>query len=163
MPQMLQNDYFIVGLIFISSLLVNKHERASALVYAAFCIVTLLACYNIPAPDVLLRLSDDPEVADMGWQLLLCSASSLMAVALIYQLRKCVDGILPKILIYVCYAEILLHITGYALLLNGVSWMTYNWAVLTVQLIVILLFAARGGYGRDFLRTRLFRDSAHSH
>jgi hypothetical protein len=163
MPSLLQNDYFMVGLILFSAALVNKHERASALVYAAFCFVALLACYKIPAPDILLQISNDPDIADKGWQLLLCSASSLMVVALIYQIRKCINGILPKILIYICYAEILLHITGYALLLNGVSWMAYNWAVLTVQLVVILLFAARGGYGRDFLRTRLFRDSAHSH
>lgn len=163
MPELLQSDYFVIGLISLAALLVNKHELVSAIIYAAFCWISLFACYQIPAPEWLLRLSQNHQLTQMGWEIMFCALSCLLVIALIYQLRRCIDGLLQKIIIYLCWAEILLHITCYGLLLNGMSLMTYNWIILIHQIAIILLFAARGGYGRDFLRTRLFRDSVHSH
>jgi hypothetical protein len=163
MPSLLQSDYFVIGIISLFALMVNRHEIASAVVYAAFCWIALLASYKIPTPEFILLLSADIEMANNGWQLLMASFSSLLVIALIYAIRQCMDGILPKMIIYLCWMEILLHITCYGLLLNGMHWMTYNWLVLANQALVILLFIARGGYGRTILRSRLFRDSAHSY
>lgn len=163
MPELLQSDYFVIGMISLAALLVNKHELVSAAIYAAFCWIALFACYQIPAPEWLLELSHNHEMTQKGWEIMLGMLACLFVIALIYQVRRCIDGMLPKIIIWLCLAEILLHITCYGLLLNGMSLITYNWIILTHQIAIILLFAARGGYGRDFLRTRLFRDSVHSH
>lgn len=163
MHPLLQNDFFVIGVISFFALLVNRHEIASAIIYSAFCWVALFACKKIPPPDFLILLSDNHNMVNDGWVLLLSSLSSIFVIALIYAVRQCMDGLLPRIVISLSYIEILLHITCFCLLLNGMSWMSYNWAVLANQLAVILLFIARGGYGRTILRTRLFRDFARSH
>jgi len=141
MPYLLQSDYFVIGLISLAALLVNKHERVSAIIYSAFCWLALFACYQIPAPKWLLALSDNHEMTQKGWELMLGMMACLLVIALIYQLRRCIDGFLPKIIIYLCWAEILLHITCYCFLLNGMSLITYNWIILSHQIAIILLFA----------------------
>lgn len=163
MPYILQNDYFVIGLISIAALLVNRGEIVSAMIYTAFCWIALFACYHITTPEWLLILSDDRAITQKGWEILLGALACLFVIALIYQVRQCMDGFLQKIIIYMCWVEILLHITCYTLLLNGMSLLTYNWIILSHQIAVILLFAARGGYGRTILRSRLFRDTIHSH
>lgn len=159
MPSLLQNDFFVIGLISFFALFVRKNEVASALIYAGFCWISLFSSYAIEPPEVLLASSENPNAAAYGFHIMLCSVSSLLVIMLIYAVRQCMDGLLPKLLIYMCWAEILLHITSYALLLNGISWMTYNWAVLATQLSVMALFASRWSYGHSILQPRLFRDS----
>jgi hypothetical protein len=163
MPTLLQNDFFVIGLISIAALLVRRQELASAVIYAVFCWLSLFASYQVTLPEFVLSFATDPDIAIQGWYMLLSSFFSMLAIAIIYAVRMCVDGKLPRLIIYFCYGEILLHITCYCLLLNGMSWMTYNWIVLAVQIAVILLFIARGSYGRTILRARLFRDFANSH
>lgn len=162
MHDLLQNDYFLIGLISISALLVRRSEIAAAVIYTAFCWAALFACYQIPAPEWLISFSDDAEMTQKGWEILIGAFCSLMVIAIVYELRLCLDGWLQKFIIYLSVAEILLHITCYGLLLNGMSFLTYNWIILAHQIAIILLFAARGGYGRTILRSRLFRDSLHS-
>lgn len=163
MPTLLANDFFMIGVISIAALLVRRQELASAVIYAAFCWLALFASYQIPAPEFVLSWALDTDIAKQGWYMLSSSFFSMLTVAIIYEVRMCVDGKLPRLIIYFCCGEILLHITCYGLLLNGMSWMTYNWIVLSAQIAVILLFIARGSYGRTILRARLFRDFVNSH
>lgn len=164
MPALLLNDGFVISLIMLSALFVRRAEMVSALIYSVMAWVALGAVNNIHLPESVLAQSENRQLVIHGFELLMCSISSLVVIALVYAIRLCMGGKLPGLIIWLCLFEIGMHASCYVMLWKGMDVSAYNWVVLANQAAAIALFMSRWRLSHGGVFThRFLRDSVRSH